>query len=200
LRQDVLRTAGLAKGQNIFSVEPEETSKKLLESPWISSVRVSRKLPGTVRLEIGERKPQAIALVGSQNYLVSEDGVPFKRLGQGDPHDFPLITGISLEALAKDRRAELARIVDALSLLRDYEHLSVFKKYPAQELHLESSGNAVLTVGGEGVSLHLGQAPWKQKLLRAEKVLSATRRAGGKANVVFLDNVAHPERVVVRVH
>lgn len=199
IREDVLRAAALARGQNLFSIDVEQTEKKLLESPWISAVRVSRRLPGTVRLEISEREAAAIALVENQTFLVDSQGVPFKTLGQGDPHDLPMVTGISARALLRDRRAEQDRILQALVLLREYERLSVSQEMAAQEVHLDPAGGAVLTVGRAGTTLSLGLPPWKKKLLRAERVLSKTKQSGGKPSVLFLDNEAHPERVVVRV-
>ncbi len=199
LRQDVLAAAGLEKGTNLFALDVEATERRLLQSPWISKVRVTRRLPGTVRLEISEREAAAVALIEGTPFLVDRDGVPFKTLGRGDPSDLPLITGVTAHAFSKDRRAEQARVYEALVLLRDYERSSFARGLTAQEVHLESSGGAVLTVGPQGTALVLGLPPWKKKLLRAERVLERTRQRGGQPNVIFLDNDAHPERVVVRV-
>ena len=198
-RDDVLRAAGVVRGQNLFSMDIAAAERALVDSPWISSAQVTRRLPGTVRFQVVERDPRAVAVISGKNFLVSQDGTPFKELGAGDPHDFPLITGISVEALARDRRAELDRVSQALSLLREYEELPLSRATPAQELHLSDTGTVTLVVGDAGTTLHLGKSPWKQKLLRAERVLSKARRAGGTPQVVFLDNEAHPERVVVRV-
>jgi cell division protein FtsQ len=198
-RDDVLATAGLEKGQNLFSVDIPRAENALVASPWISSAHVTRRLPGTVRLQVVERDPRAILVMAGKNFLVSTDGVPFKELGQGDPHDFPLITGISAAELRRDKRAEMERLSRTLILLRQYEELPLGRSHPAQEVHLTDAGSATLTVGSAGISLHLGAPPWKQKLLRAERVLSKAAHAGGTPEVVFLDNDAHPERVVVRV-
>jgi cell division protein FtsQ len=199
MRQDVLATAGIHEGDNLFSLDIEKAEKALIESPWVSSARVTRRLPGTVRVHLVERDPRAIGVIGGRNFLVSSDGVPFKELGRGDPHDLPVITGIGVQALARDRRAETARIVETLGLFQAYEKLPVAKKYPVQEAHLNSTGDVTLVVGEAGTTLHLGSGPFKRKLLRAERVLEKTLRLGGEPEVAFLDNEAHPERVVVRV-
>lgn len=199
-RDDILGAAALRRGTNLFALDTNQAEGALREIPWIASARVTRQLPATVRIEIREREARAIAIISEKNFLVSEEGLPFKELGQGDPHDLPLITGISVQGLKRDRRAELARISEALGLLGEYEKLAVAQKNPAEEVHLESSGSATLIVGTEGTTLHLGTSPWKKKLLRAERVLQKARREGGSPSVAFLDNEAHPERVVVRVH
>ncbi len=198
-RDDVLGAAGVQKGDNLFALDVEKAEASLLSSPWIAQARVIRQLPGTIRLEVVERDAVALAVIGSKTFLVSQDGEPFKEMGSGDPHDLPIVTGLSLLSLSKDRRAELSRLRDTLGLLRDYEKLPIAHSFPIEEVHLEPSGDAVLTVGSEGISMHLGATPWKRKLLRAERVLQRTRKAGGQPSVVFLDNDAHPERVVVRV-
>ncbi len=199
LREEVLGAAQIELGHNIFVLDAARAERRLLESPWIKRARVSRRLPGHVRVEILEREPVALAVIGSETFLVSQEGEPFKRLGVGDPHDLPLVTGLSLAELSRDRRAELARLEEALRLLRDYEELSVGRELPPEEVHLTETGMAVLTVGPEGRRLHLGPAPYKGKLLRVAKILDKTKRQGGSAGVVFLDNSAHPERVVVRL-
>lgn len=198
-RDDVLAAARVKIGQNLFLLDIPGSERALVESPWISSAHVTRRLPGTVRLQVVEHDPRAIIVMGGKNFLVSSDGTPFKELGQGDPHDFPLITGISAAELRRDKRAEMERLARTLALLRQYEALPLGRSHPVQEVHLTDSGSASLTVGGTGVALHLGAPPWRQKLLRAERVLSKAERSGGNPQVVFLDNDAHPERVVMRV-
>ncbi len=199
VREDLLSSAELREGINLFALDIEKAEKSLLSSPWVAEVRVVRRLPGTVRVEVVEHEPRAILSLMGKSFLVSEEGVPFKELGSGDPHDFPVVTGLSTAALARDRRAELDRLVETLALLRDYERLSLARAFPVQEVHLGPAGGVDLVVGIEGTTLHLGTGPFKQKLLRAERVLEKTRKAHGNPGVVFLDNDAHPERVVVRV-
>lgn len=199
VREDLLAAADLKEGVNLFALDVDKAEKALLSSPWVAQVRVVRRLPSTVRVELVEHEPRAIATISGTSFLVSEEGVPFKELGSGDPHDFPVITGISPDALARDRRAELDRLAETLGVLRDYERLSISRAFPVQEAHLGKGGDASLVVGSEGITLHLGSGPFKQKLLRAERVLEKTRKAKGEPSIVFLDNEAHPERVVVRV-
>lgn len=198
-REDVLGAAGIVPGANIFQVDAAEAERTLAATPWVESVKVERRLPGRVRIRLVEREPVALASLGGKLLLVSEDGTPFKELGAGDPADFPLVTGLSLAELGRDRRAELGRLAEALGLLDEYDQLPLGRALPAEEVHLSDPGDVVLVVGSEGASLHLGPPPFKGKLARAVRVMEQTVRSGGKPSAVFLDNSAHPERVVVRV-
>lgn len=198
-RNTVLSLAEISRGQNVFALDVEQAEKKLLQSPWIKQVRINRRLPGTVSIELTEREPEALAVIDGETFVVSQQGEPFKEFGVGDPHDLPVVTGLTVAELARDRRAELERLKEALELLSNYEELAMAKAYAPQEVHLTPARHAVLSVGERGLALHLGPGPWKQKLLRAARVVKKTRRAQGEPGVVFLDNEAHPERVVVRV-
>jgi cell division protein FtsQ len=199
LRQEVLATAGIEPGNNIFVLDVAQAEERLVQSPWIKSARVSRRLPGSVKVEIFEQEPVALASLRGRMFLVSQEGEPFKEQGIGDPHDLPIITGISTAELKRDRRAEVARIREALVLLQDYEQLAVGRALPPEEVHLGDSGTATMIVGASALALHLGAPPFKAKLRRATKILSAIKAKGGNAGVVFLDNAAHPERVVGRL-
>lgn len=196
---DVTRAAGIQRGQNIFSLDTQLAETRLLENPWVEQVKVTRTLPGTLRIELKERVAQALAAAGSTLYLVSRSGEPFKPLSPEDDHDLPTITGLSPENLARDRDRELERIQNGLEILRQYERTSLSRVHGAQELHLAENGEAVLTVGKAGITLHLGHGPWRKKLLMAERVLGQLQQKGRVPGIVFLDNRAHPERVVVRL-
>lgn len=197
--EKVARTAGIEKGQNIFSADLEEAEKRLLSDPWIKSAKITRSLPGTVRIELAERDARAIASIEGELYLVTPAGEPFKKLGEGDPHDLTVISGVSLRGVALDRAREIERIRSALEVLRHYETLPVAAVHPAQEVHLGADGGMVMTIGTPAVTLQLGRKSYRQKLLMAARVLGRLGKRGERPGIIFLDNEAHEERVVVRM-
>lgn len=198
-REDVLAASRVELGQNLFLLQLDQIESHLVQSPWIRAAHVVRRLPQTLTISIEERAARAVALIAGKAFLMDDEGVPFKPLGKGDPHDLPLVTGIEVDKLIDDPVVERERVADALRLLAAYEKLPVARQQPAQEVHLSATGHATLTVGHQGTALHLGQQPWRQKLLRGARILGKTRQQGAEPRVIFLDNEAHPERVVVRV-
>jgi cell division protein FtsQ len=191
--------SGINLGDNIFALDTDGAERKLLENPWISEVKMTRRLPSTLRIELSEREAAAVVALAEHLYLVTREGEPFKEVQPGDPYDLPLITGASPENLARDRVREIERVQTGLEVLRQYERVPLSRVYPAQEVHLADAGDVTLTAGKEGVALELGTGPWRKKLLMAEQVVGELRRKGRTPGIVFLDNVAHPERVVVRM-
>jgi len=191
--------AGVAVGLNIFALDTDLAERKLLENPWVSEVKITRRLPSTLRIELSEREASAVVALGEHLYLVTHEGVPFKEISAGDPFDMPLITGASPENLQRDRKREIERIQTGLEVLHQFERLHLSRVYPAEEVHLADAGDVTLTCGKDGVTLELGTGPWRKKLLMAEEVVGELRKKGRTPGIVFLDNQAHPERVVVRM-
>jgi cell division protein FtsQ len=197
--EQVKAQSGVSLGDNIFALDTDAAERKLLENPWISEVKVTRRLPSALRVELTEREASAVVALAQHVYLVTREGVPFKEVEPGDPYDLPLITGASPENLARDRTREIERIQTGLEVLRQFERVPLSKVYPAEEVHLADAGDVTLTCGKDGVTLELGTGPWRKKLLMAEEVVGELRKKGRTPGIVFLDNQAHPERVVVRM-
>jgi cell division protein FtsQ len=197
--EQIAKLSGVELGRNIFQLNTDEAERKLLLDPWVREVKITRQLPATLRIEFSEREPFALAAIADELYLLTKAGEPFKRFEPGDPYDLPVVTGISREGLAKDRKLEVERINGALEVLRSYERVPLSQVHPAEEVNLSEDGAASLSVGNSGITLQLGKAPWRKKLLMACRVFDQLARKGRTPGIVFLDNQAHPERVVVRL-
>jgi cell division protein FtsQ len=197
--EQVRAVAGIEIGKNLLAFDTAAAETRLLQDPWVSSARVTRELPGTLRVELSEREASAIAILGDKPYLVTRDGEPFKPIQPDDPTDLPVITGIGAADLARDRAQATERLKTGVDILRQYERLSVARVHPAEEVALSASGHTVLTVGRSGIALELGRPPYARKLVMAAQVIGELGAKGRTPGIVFLDNEAHPERVVVRM-
>lgn len=197
--EEVARHAGLAVGDNVFSIELDEVRQKLEAHPWIASARVSRKLPGAVMVSVVEHEPKALVSVADALYLVDAKGAVFKEVGADDAFDLPLVTGVAADKIVADREGVEAKLRDALALVDDVSRSELAKRHPLQEVHLEKDGTVLVIVGSEAIALHLGRPPYKGKLEQASRVLDEMGKRKAQASTVFLDNDASPERVVVRM-
>jgi len=197
--EQVTEQGKIQKGDNIFALDLDRARANILEDPFIESVTIARKLPGTLRIEVVEREPAVVVSLSGQLYLATREGEVFKKVDPSDPFDFPIVTGIGPELAHNDREGMVQRLKRAIELAADYERLGPAKKYPLQEIHVPDDGTSSLVVGKEGLVLRLGKEAHRQALERAGHVLQEVTARRARASVIFLDNEAHPERVVVRM-
>ena len=197
--EEVRSLAGVTLGTNLFSFDTRAAEEKLLKDPWLSSAHVTRQLPSTLHVEVTEREAAAVAVLGDRPFLVTPDGEPFKEVLPEDPSDLPVLTGVSAAEWARDKVGAMERFRTGVDLVRQYDKLGMARVHPAQEVSLASTGMTVLTVGRQGIALELGRAPFARKLAMAADVVGQLGGKGRTPGIVFLDNEAHPERVVVRM-
>jgi cell division protein FtsQ len=194
------KLAGVSLGKNIFNVDLEQARRALIQSPWVERATVDRRLPGSIKITVVEREPAALVSLGGSLYLAARGGDVFKRHTAGDPSDLVVITGVGGEGeMLRDREGLVALVRRAQEVIGDYERLGPSRTYPLQEVHMTDEGGASLIVGRDPVVLTLGRAPYRPKIERGARVLAEIDRRKGQPSVVFLDNDAHPERVVARM-
>lgn len=204
--EDLATTAGIAKGQNVFTADLDRARTRLLADPWISEAALARQLPGTVFVRVTEREAGGLVAttddvtkVAGDTYLVGRDGSIIKRIEAGDPTDLPIVTGVKVQELVQDREAAVGTIRRALDLASDFDHSPLSQRSALQEVHVEFNGELTLIIGKSGIALRMGDAPYKKKLEQAVRVVAELDRRGAKADAILLDDDARPERVVVRM-
>jgi cell division protein FtsQ len=192
----LLTEAGLSKGANVFSVDLDGARARLLGDPWVSSATLTRRLPGTLLVQVAERELGAVVVL-RDTYLASRDGEIFKRFELGDPVDLPVITGLDPDAVADDREGAQATVRRALDLAADYER-SPLPQRSLEEIHVTADGGFTLVVGKDALALALGGPPFRHKLEEAARVTAELERRGSHAGAIMLDDDGRPDRVVVR--
>lgn len=196
--REIERIAGLAIGKNVFEVSAEEATAKLQAEPWIESASVQRRLPGTYRIQLKERRALALLAAG-ELYLVAEDGTAFKPLTAGDPGDLPLITGIELASIEHDRHAAAAVLLQAVALLREYGEAGLMRREPISEIHVEADNSLSAYIGADATHVRMGKAPFRTKLRRLREVFGQLASQNTRAHYVYLDNERRPDRVTVKL-
>ncbi len=197
--EEVARAGGIAIGDNVFALDLDDARRKVEADPWIKTATVTRKLPGAVVVKVVEHEPAAVVAIGDRLFLASRAGEVFKEIGSEDPLDFPVITGLEPDAAAADREGTEKRVTRALDLLDEAGKTQLVARYPVQEVHLDVDGSVSIIVGRQAISIALGHPPYRGKLEQADRVFSELAKRKAEAEIVFLDNEASPDRVVVRM-
>ncbi len=197
--EEIAAIGSLHIGDNIFSVDLDVARRKIEDDPWVKSATVTRKLPGSVMVVVVEHEPAALVSIEDKLFLAGNDGTVFKEVGPDDPLDLPVITGIRTEEVKTDREGVKKDVQRALDVANEIEKSAIAKRYPLQEVHLEKDGTIDAVVGTDGIALHLGVGPYRGKLEQAERVFSELGKRKTEPAIVFLDNEASPDKVVVRM-
>ncbi|MDF2695127.1 MAG: Cell division protein FtsQ [Labilithrix sp.] len=196
---DIASIAGIAKGQNIFSIDLDRARVRLASDPWIETADLTRQLPGTISIRVTEREAAGMVAMAEGTYLVTRDGLVIKRVEPEDPLDFHVVTGVALKSLVEDREGATRTIRQALDLAFDYDRSPLAQRSPVQEVHVEPNGDMTLMVGKSGVILRMGGAPYRRKLDQAVRIVGELDRRGAKPDTIMLDDEARADRVVVRM-
>ncbi len=106
------------EGQNLFELDLGQIRRRLEEVPMIRDVRLQRRLPSTLVVEISERSPLARMPSSQPDFFFSVDreGHVLGMAGTVLRH-LPLIRGISDRGVAPGSRLADAGAVDALALI-----------------------------------------------------------------------------------
>ncbi|MBN1826033.1 MAG: FtsQ-type POTRA domain-containing protein [Candidatus Eisenbacteria bacterium] len=176
---EVLETARVERGTNLFRLDAGEVERRLEEWPWIRSARVRRRPPGTVRIRVEEARPWLLALEGGEARFVDRSGVEFPTLGKEERIDLPLLTGPAA------RRGEVVPLL-AAAFPPDEDWVSRC----AAEVRIDSSGAVAFREMRFGARVRFGADRFARKAARLESVLREWERCGrgfGELDLRFRD-------------
>jgi cell division protein FtsQ len=82
-------------GQNLLELNLNEIAAISSRDPWVRGSSAKRVLPDTLRIQLNERRPAALALIGGVAHLVDGTGYVIGDTGPGRSDDLPVLTGLS---------------------------------------------------------------------------------------------------------
>jgi cell division protein FtsQ len=192
--EEIEELSGVAIGDQLLTVDPDQVAGRLATHPWIAAARVRRELPSVLAIEVTERQAAASALMGAL-YLLDAGGRPFKRATFEEADGLPVITGVTREQYAALRPASEAVFREALALLEAYGG----ERPKLSEVHVDPrAGFSLVLLDGAG-EIRLGRGAAEEKLARLDQILSALGPRGLAAlATVYLDG-AVADRVTIRL-
>ncbi|HEX4873837.1 MAG TPA: cell division protein FtsQ/DivIB [Sphingorhabdus sp.] len=96
-------------------VDIDKIRTDLIEYGWIKDVRVTRRLPDTLVVDIIERKPTAVWQRNGVYSLIDEKGVELEKISQAEIGALPIINGEG----ANRQVVALAKLLDSAQSLKD---------------------------------------------------------------------------------
>lgn len=192
-RDDIIATAGIESGVNIFDVDLAEVSRVLNDRYAVEDFVVYRRLPDTVAIEVQERTPVALlsldTLVG-----VDKNGEPLPHIGAELIDTLPIITGVkSTKALSDSTIKE--RIRAGISLL-DRIHDDAPAVYGrVSEVDVSSISSLGINLVDNGLQVIIGDRDWSRKIPNLERIINEV--TWRKEDVRVLD-IQSGETIVLR--
>lgn len=101
--ESMLRAAiGIRKGDPILGFSLEQTRANIEMIPWVESATVERRLPGTIVINLQERRPFAIWQNQGKFVLIDRAGQVVTNQDVTEFHRLPLIVGLGAPGAAAD--------------------------------------------------------------------------------------------------
>jgi cell division protein FtsQ len=192
----ILQLAHLGPDTNLLALRPARVERALMAHPWIAQAELTRKWPRRVHLLLQEREPVALVQLG-ELYYVDREGSLFKPLSPGDPHNFPVITGLKQEHFLHGE-GPLPEV-----LAKAYQLLDLLKNAPAplnleniSEVHVDLEQGFTLYANGLGSALDLGQGDFSEKLSKFAQIWPILAQKGYAARAGRI-NLDYPQRVLL---
>jgi cell division protein FtsQ len=168
-RQEVLERLALKKGLSQHQVSLSYLAERVRSHPWIKEAMVERLPLHGLRVTVVERKPAAVARIGSEHILTDEEGVALTRLGTADQVALPLLLGVDGLRFSQGDLRLRQRIQSAIELSR----------WMAQSLdgrvEVDVSHPMNLVASAKGARFHFGSDSLKEQWERFIKVKTAFR-------------------------
>lgn len=78
--KEIIKASGIKTGDNMFVISKQNTELKIRKKlPYVSKITVVRKIPDSFEIKVTDSKEYAAYSVGSEYYIVSEDGWVLKK-------------------------------------------------------------------------------------------------------------------------
>lgn len=150
LPEDVILAGKIELGANLFSINLRELRRSLERIPLVDEARLARKFPGTLIVEISERRPLAYVSADGGIWAVDAEGYAlFKvdRLSMAAP----VVTASPPVAVTIGERIDHRPLASAL---RFVDALSVKSRSNLSEVHAEEGG--ITAYSRDRVTIALG--------------------------------------------
>lgn len=174
----ILKSAELTKGANLFKVSLKRIEQNILTLPWVSHVSVRRQIPSTLWIHVKEKKAKAL-LLDKDLYFISEQGDVFKKVEMEKVRDLPVLTGLKREE----------NLEGALKLLSLFEEETFFETLGVSEVYYHPTvGFSVMTLSNP-MHFYFGKENFREKLSRLQKIWPEVEKQVGRVRGIDFEDV-----------
>lgn len=183
-QETILSLSGVKTGENMFRLNKRKISSKIKENKYINSVKIERKLPGTVKIIVEERTVKyQINLINSFAYIDREGYILENSTVKAE---VPIIAGLKIdenEMLNKERLdiEDLEKLNDTNQIMEAAKEIEKENKI----IEIDTKYPENYTIYIENKIIQLGSATnLNNKMLYVDKMLENEE---GKSGIFFVN-------------
>lgn len=195
---EVLQAAGVTTEACLLTLPVRRAMQGLMRVPLVEKASVERVWPHTVRIEVVERRPFAMALVEGQLHFLDKEMRPFAPVGAQDSVDLPVITGLSRADLLEPDEEMVELLMSAHRLLDTLPQRAIKGGGALSEVHVDRIWGLSAVFSDLPATVRLGFGNYEDEWPRLEKVCADLKERGEMERAVLID-LDSDRRVVVRL-
>lgn len=104
---EIIKLSGILKGNNIFYINVKDIRTNIISNPYIHDVRIRRKLPHTIQLEIKERNAAFYFQQDNKYLIIDNNGIILEARDSIKDLDLVKIYGIILNSVELGKALEI---------------------------------------------------------------------------------------------
>ena len=184
-KETILSLSGIKKGENIFKFNNSIISN-IKENKYIENVKISRKLPGTVKISIEERNVKyQINLINSYTYI-DKNGYILEN--SAEKKQVPVIVGLNAqetELLNNERldTEDLEKLNKILKIMEASKTINI--ENIITEINAEAKDEYILYIESKNKKVYIGdETNLTNKMLYLKKIIENEE---GKSGIIFIN-------------
>lgn len=180
-QETIISLSGIELEQNTFKVSKSKVEQAIKTNAYIDSVKIKRKLPETIEIQVTERKPAYMLILGNAYVYVNTQGY-LLEISQ-EKLNAPIITGI---ATAEDQIQEgnrlcsedLQKLSGVIQIMDSANNNDIGKLIT--RINISDKQNYILELKSEKKNVHVGDTSnLSTKMLYVKKVIENEKKKEG---------------------
>lgn len=180
-QETIISLSGIELEQNTFKISKSKVEQTIKTNAYIDSVKVRRKLPETMEIQIVERKPAYMLTLGNAYVYVNTQGY-LLEISQ-EKLELPIITGIltSEDQIQEGNRLyteDLQKLSDVIQIMDSANNNDIGNL--VTKINISNKQNYILELKSEKKKVHVGDTSnLSTKMLYVKKVLQNEKKKEG---------------------
>ncbi|MCI9246545.1 MAG: FtsQ-type POTRA domain-containing protein [Clostridia bacterium] len=180
-QETIISLSGIELEQNTFKISKSKVEQAIKTNAYIDSVKIKRKLPDTIEIQVVERKPAYMLTLGNAYVYMNTQGY-LLEISQ-EKLELPIITGILTpeDQIQEGNRLyaeDLQKLSNVIQIMDSANNNDIGKLIT--KINISNKQDYVLELKSEKKNVHVGDTSnLSTKMLYVKKVLQNEKKKEG---------------------